>query len=124
MGTWLEHVVVALGWQHKGMEYKETSFTWGKNISWRAPVAATRRRCWRCRRLAGGLFQEASLAAELLGWGALLEDRNLASFTCILGLPSAHCQLQLRKSWGVAKVSKALCGSRFHNAPTPAACGC
>lgn len=101
MGTWLEHVVVALGWQNKGTEYKETSFAWGKNIRSRAPWAATRRRCLRCRRLAGGLFQAASLAAESLGWGALLEDRNLASFTCIRGLRSAHCKL--RKSWGVAK---------------------
>lgn len=72
MGTWLEHVVVALGWQNKGTEYKETSFAWVKNIRSRAPWAATRRRCLRCRRLAGVLFQAAHLAAELLGWGVLL----------------------------------------------------
>lgn len=53
MGTWLEHVVVALGWQNKGSEYKETSFAWGKNIRSCAPLAATRRRCLPCRRFAG-----------------------------------------------------------------------
>lgn len=37
MGTWLEHVVVAFGWQNKGAEYKETSFAWGKNIRSQAP---------------------------------------------------------------------------------------
>lgn len=58
-----------------------------------------------------------SLAAELLGWGALLEDWNLASFTCIRGLRSAHCQL--RKSWGVAKGIESTLW-KLHKAPTPA----
>lgn len=67
-------------------------------------------------------YPGASLAAQLQGWDAPLESRNLASFNSILLLPPACCQGSTDLAeWPMA--SKALCRSQHNSASTPTACG-
>lgn len=72
----------------------------------------------RCRSRAGRSVPEVSLAAGVLGWGALLGHRKPASFTSPPHLPAAQSQGRTSPC-----PSDALWGSQQHGAPRPPACG-